>query len=205
MNVVDRINGWARRLPSWPLYLLAALPVVWVFWAGATGGLGVEPIKEIEHRLGLWGFQVLIASLCITPLRTHAGINLIKFRRAIGLVAFFYILAHLLVWLILDVQILGQIWKDILKRPYITIGMAGFLLLVPLALTSSDWSIRKLGGAAWRRLHKLVYPAVLLGGLHYLMLVKGWQLQPIIYLCVVVALLALRLRPRKRQPAPRTA
>ncbi|MEL6168886.1 MAG: protein-methionine-sulfoxide reductase heme-binding subunit MsrQ [Pseudomonadota bacterium] len=205
MNVVDRINGWARRLPSWPLYLLAALPVVWVFWAGATGGLGVEPIKEIEHRLGLWGFQVLIASLCITPLRTHAGINLIKFRRAIGLVAFFYILAHLLVWLILDVQILSQIWKDILKRPYITIGMAGFLLLVPLALTSSDWSIRKLGGAAWRRLHKLVYPAVLLGGLHYLMLVKGWQLQPIIYLCVVVALLALRLRPRKRQPAPRTA
>lgn len=205
MGFVDTTNGLARRLPKWPLYLLAVAPVVWVFWAGATGALGVEPIKEIEHRLGLWGLQVLIAGLCITPLRTHVGINLIKFRRPLGLIAFFYIFLHLLVWLILDVGILSEIWKDIVKRPYITIGMAGFVLLVPLALTSNDWSIRKLGAAAWRRLHKLTYIAVILGGVHYVMLVKGWQIEPILYLCAVAALLAMRLKWRKRQPAPGTA
>lgn len=203
--VVDGINTIARKVPAWPLYLLAVIPVVWVFWAGATGALGPEPIKEIEHRLGLWGLQVLIASLCITPLRTHLAINLIKFRRAIGLIAFFYIFAHLLVWLVLDVQILSQIWGDILKRPYITIGMVGFLLLIPLAITSNDLSIRRIGAVAWRRMHKLVYASVLLGGVHYLMLSKGFQWEPIIYLCGIVALLALRWKPRKRQARPTTA
>ncbi|MEM1065859.1 MAG: protein-methionine-sulfoxide reductase heme-binding subunit MsrQ [Pseudomonadota bacterium] len=205
MAAVSAVNTAARWLPKWPLYLVALVPVVWVFWAGATGALGVEPIKEIEHRLGLWGLQVLIASLCITPLRTHLGVNLIKFRRPLGLIAFLYILLHLLVWLILDVGIWTEIWKDIVKRPYITIGMAGFLLLLPLAVTSNDWSIRKLGAAGWRRLHKLAYPAVILGGAHYLMLVKGWQLEPILYMCAIATLLAMRLKWRKRQPAPGAA
>ncbi|MEO0692580.1 MAG: protein-methionine-sulfoxide reductase heme-binding subunit MsrQ [Pseudomonadota bacterium] len=205
MAIVDAINTGARKAPKWPLYILAALPVVWVFWAGATGVLGVEPIKEIEHRLGLWGLQMLIAGLCITPLRTHAGVNLIKFRRPLGVIAFFYILLHLLVWLILDVGIWTEIWKDIVKRPNITIGMVGFVCLIPLAATSNDWSIRKMGAAAWRRMHKLAYPAVILGGVHYVMLVKGWQIEPILYLCGIAALLAMRLKWRKRQPAPGTA
>ncbi|MEL6642286.1 MAG: protein-methionine-sulfoxide reductase heme-binding subunit MsrQ [Pseudomonadota bacterium] len=205
MALVTAINGWARRVPKWLLYLLAVAPVVWVFWAGATGVLGVEPIKEIEHRLGLWGLQVLIASLCITPLRTYAGLNLLKFRRPLGLIGFFYILLHLLVWLILDVGIISEIWKDIVKRPYITIGMVGFVLLLPLALTSNDWAIRKMGAAGWRRLHKLAYPAVILGGVHYVMLVKGWQIEPILYLGGIAALLAMRLKWRKRQPAPGAA
>jgi sulfoxide reductase heme-binding subunit YedZ len=107
--------------------------------------MGVEPIKAMEHAIGILGLQVLIASLCVTPLRTYARINLFKFRRALGLIAFFYIVLHLLVWLLLDVRIASQIIADLYKRPYITIGMAGLLLLIPLAITSNRYSIRKLG------------------------------------------------------------
>ena len=199
MDMVGTLNGWARRLPTWPLYLLSPLPAVWWLWLGLTGGLGVEPIKALEHRLGEFALQLLIAGLCITPLRTHLGLNLIRFRRVIGLAAFLYVVLHLLTWLLLDVQIWSQIWADILKRPYITIGMAGFALLIPLALTSTDGAIRRMGPVAWRRLHKLVYGAVLLGAIHFVMLAKGLQLEPILYLLAVCGLLALRAIPRRRR------
>lgn len=197
--MIGWINEGLRRFPPWPLYLIGALPVIWLFWLGFNGALGVDPTKAIEHQLGLWGLWLLIAGLSITPLQRYAGLRLVKFRRAIGLLAFFYILTHLLVWLILDVQILSLIWADILKRPYITIGMAGFLLMVPLALTSNNWSLRRLGPVRWRRLHRLTYPVVLLGAVHYVMVVKGWQLEPFYYLSAVVALLALRLPVRRRR------
>lgn len=191
------LNDLARRIPNGVLYVLGPIPALWWLYLGLTGQLSVEPIKELEHRLGEFALQLLIACLCITPLRDHLGVNLIKLRRAVGLVAFGYVLLHLMVWLFLDVQILGQIWADIVKRPYITIGMAGFVFLVPLAATSNNWSVRKLGPAGWRRLHKLTYLAVTLGGVHFLMLVKGWQLEPIFYLLAIVALLAMRLLPRR--------
>ena len=155
-----------------------------------------EPIKALEQELGEFALQLLIVGLAVTPLRRFAGLNLIRFRRAIGLMAFFYVALHLLTWLVLDVQILSQIWADIVKRPYITIGMAGFVLLVPLALTSNNWSVRRLG-PRWRKLHKLTYLAVLLGGVHYLMLAKGLQLEPLLYLGVILGLLALRIEPGK--------
>ncbi|MGC0223879.1 protein-methionine-sulfoxide reductase heme-binding subunit MsrQ [Pseudooceanicola nitratireducens] len=186
------INQGARRVPTWVLYIVGAVPPVWLFIAGLTGGLGVDPVKAMEHQMGEWALWLLIAGLCITPLRRFAGINLLRFRRAIGLLAFFYIVGHLLVWLVLDVQILSQIWRDILKRPYITIGMGAFVLLIPLAVTSNNFSIRKMG-ARWRQLHKLVYLAAVLGAVHFVMLVKGFQYEPLIYLGVVLALLALRL------------
>ena len=194
------INTAARKIPTWVIYLLAFLPAPWLFYLGATGGLGVEPIKALEHEYGELALKLLIVGLAITPLRTHLGINLIRFRRAIGLMAFFYVAAHLLVWLVLDVQILSQIWADILKRPYITIGMAGFLVMLPLALTSNNWSVRKLG-PKWRQLHKLTYLAVLLGGLHFIMLVKGFQLEPLVYMAVIVGLLLLRLPGKRRAMA----
>lgn len=199
--IADRINQATRRVPAWPLYILGALPPVWLIWQGFTGGLGVDPVKEMEHQMGLWGLWLLIAGLCVTPLQRFAGIRLIRYRRAIGLVAFFYILLHLLIWLVLDVQIPSQIIADIAKRPYVTVGMAAFVLLVPLALTSNNWSIRKLG-PRWRQLHRLVYAAVLLGGVHFLMLVRGFQYEPLIYLAVIVGLLALRIRlPRRKRAA----
>jgi sulfoxide reductase heme-binding subunit YedZ len=191
-RLTQAINQGARRVPTWVLYIVGGVPPIWLFIAGLTGGLGVDPVKAMEHQMGEWALWLLIAGLCITPLRRFAGINLLRFRRAIGLLAFFYIVGHLLVWLVLDVQILSQIWRDILKRPYITIGMGAFVLLIPLAVTSNNFSIRKMG-ARWRQLHKLVYLAAVLGAVHFVMLVKGFQYEPLIYLAVVLALLALRL------------
>ncbi len=136
----------------------------------------------------------------ITPLRVWAGINLIRFRRAVGLLAFYYISAHLLAWLLLDIRDPARIWADIVKRPYITIGMLGFLTLVPLAITSNNASIRKLG-ARWRKLHWLVYAAVPLGAVHFVMLRKGWQIEPLVYLAIVAALLAVRLMRKLGQTA----
>ena len=202
-TIVDRVNGLARKVPRWPFYWVAALLPVWLLHAALTGGLGVEPIEVMEHQLGEWGLQVLIASLCITPLRRHVGLNLLKFRRVLGRVGFAYILLHLLVWLFLDVQIWSQIWADILKRPYITIGMAGFLLLVPLAATSSDWAIRRMGAASWRRLHKLSYAAVPLGAVHWVMLSKGWQWEPLLYLAAVALVLATRIEWGRTKTAAR--
>lgn len=190
--VVDWINTKARKVPAWVVYLALFLPAPWLFYLGATGGLGVEPIQALEHKYGELALQLLIVGLAVTPLRRHLGVNLLKFRRAIGLMAFFYVAAHLLVWLVLDVQILSQIWADILKRPYITVGMAGFVVLLPLALTSNNLSVRKLG-PLWRQLHKLTYGAVLLGAVHYLMLAKGFQLEPLVYLMVILGLLVLRM------------
>ncbi|MHC9236047.1 protein-methionine-sulfoxide reductase heme-binding subunit MsrQ [Pseudooceanicola sp. 502str34] len=201
MTLVDRLNRATRRVPAWPLYILGALPPVWLIWAGFTGQLGVDPVKDMEHQMGEWGLWLLIAGLAITPLQRFVGLRLVKYRRAVGLLAFFYILLHLLIWLVLDVQIPSQIVADILKRPYITIGMAAFALLLPLALTSNNWSIRRMG-SGWRRLHKLVYPAVVLGAVHFVLLVKGFQIEPLLYLAAIIALLALRLRRPRRQRAP---
>lgn len=196
MSVVDRINGGLRKLPTWPFYVVGLLVPVWYFYLGLNNKLGVEPIKEMEHRLGLLGLQMLVAGLLVTPLRRFAGLNLLKFRRMLGLLAFYYVFTHLLTWLVLDVRNLGAIWADIVKRPYITIGMAGFVLLLPLAVTSNNASIRKLGGMGWRRLHMLVYPAVILGAVHFVMLRKGWQIEPLVYLAAFIVLVGLRLIPR---------
>ncbi|WP_209599177.1 protein-methionine-sulfoxide reductase heme-binding subunit MsrQ [Ruegeria sp. HKCCSP351] len=189
---MQAINQTLRRIPVWAVYLMGALPAPWLFYLGLTGGLGIEPIEALEHRYGELALQLLIAGLAITSLRRFVGLNLMKFRRAIGVLTFVYVSLHLLVWLVLDVQLPSQIWADILKRPYITVGMGAFLLLLPLTATSNNWSVRRLG-PRWRRLHWLVYPAALLGGLHYVMLAKGFQIEPLIYLAAIVILLALRL------------
>lgn len=194
MTPAQRINLRLSRVPAWPLYVLGALPPAWFLWLGLTGGLGVEPIKALEHRLGELALQMFIATLAVTPLRDWTGVNLTRFRRAIGLLTFFYVCLHLLVWLILDVQILSQIWADILKRPYVTVGMAAFVLMIPLAVTSNNLSIRKLGPKQWKRLHRLSYLAAVLGALHFVMLAKGFQIEPLVYLGIVACLLATRLR-----------
>ena len=198
MDWVDRINRGARRIPVWVVYLLVLIPVPWLLYLGQTGGLGREPIKALEHELGEIALQLLIAGLCVTPLRRYIGINLIKFRRALGLLSFIYVTLHLLVWLVLDVGILSQIWQDILKRPYITIGMIAFALMVPLAATSNNWSVRKLG-PAWRKLHKLVYVIAVLGAVHYIMVKKVWEIEPLVYLAVILALVALRFPGLRRK------
>ncbi|MES0826857.1 protein-methionine-sulfoxide reductase heme-binding subunit MsrQ [Ruegeria sp. SCP11] len=189
---MDRLNLVFRRIPIWAVYALGAFPAPWLFFQGLTGGLGVDPIEALEHRYGELALQLLIAVLAISPLRRFLGLNLLKFRRALGVLTFTYVSLHLLVWLVLDVQVPSQIWADIVKRPYITVGMAAFVLLLPLAITSNNLSVRKLG-PRWRSLQRLVFPAAILGGLHYVMLAKGFQIEPLIYLSVIVGLLLLRV------------
>ena len=194
--MIDRLNTIARRVPTWVVYIGGLLPIPWLLFQAQTGGLGAEPIKALEKELGLLALQLLIAGLAVTPARRYLRLNLIKFRRAMGLLAFIYVSLHLLVWLVLDVGILSQIWADILKRPYITIGMAGFACLAPLAATSNNFSIRKLG-ATWRKLHRLTYLAAILAGVHFIWLVKGFQIEPLLYMAAILALLLLRL-PKRR-------
>ena len=194
MSVTHRINSVARHIPPTAIYIAGALPAFWFLYLGLTGGLGVEPIKALDHELGLMGLKLYVVVLAVTPLRNLTGISLFRIRRALGLLVFYYITLHLLVWLFLDVGIWRQIWADILKRPYITIGMSAFVLLIPLAATSNNWSVRKLGVLRWRSLHRLSYLAAILGALHYVMLVKGWQIEPLLYLAAILGLLALRIR-----------
>jgi sulfoxide reductase heme-binding subunit YedZ len=205
-DVINKTNGILRRVPTWPVYILLCLPVPYLLYLAQTGGLGREPINALERELGEIALQLLIAGLCVTPLREHVGLNLLKFRRLLGVMAFTYVALHLMVWVVLDMSLLwGQMCADIWKRPYITIGMAAFLVLLPLALTSNNLSVRKMGAAAWRKLHMLTYVAVLLGGVHYLWLVKGIQIEPIAYMAAILGLLSLRVVKYTRKRAKRVA
>lgn len=202
MTLADRINKFSRKVPTWAIYLAGFLWSAWLLWQATTGGMGADPVKGLERGLGKLGLQLLVAVLCITPVRAALGLNLIRFRRALGLTAFYYIALHFTVWLVLDMGLLlSQALADVVKRPYVTIGMAGLLLMIPLAVTSNDRMIRRLGAGRWRKLHKLTYPAVLLGGVHYLWLVKSWPPEPILYLAAIILLVALRFAPTRKRVA----
>jgi len=195
MDHVARINSLGRAVPTWAVYILLLLPVPLYFYMATTGGMGVEPINALERKMGEIALQLVIAGLCITPLRRFASINLIRFRRTLGVLAFTYLCVHLVIWVLLDMSLRwDQMWADILKRPYITIGMAAFVMAVPLALTSNNLSIRKLGPLARRRLHKLTYAIAVLGAVHFVMVQKVWETEPLIYLVVIAVLLLLRLQ-----------
>lgn len=197
LSLADLVNRPARAVPAWLIYAGSLGYAGWLLWLGIGNQLGPNPVEALEHAYGEAALYLLVAGLAITPLRRLAGVNLLKFRRACGLGCFFFVCLHLLVWAVLDVQALDRVWADILKRPYITVGMAGFVLMLPLALTSNNWSVRRMG-AAWRKLHRLTYVAAILGGAHYLMLVKGWQTRPMLFLGLIVVLIALRLRLKGR-------
>ena len=189
----SRLNDLARALPVWAVWLLGSLPLFWIVWLTLSNGLGVNPVREIEHRLGKIALWFLLGGLAVTPLRRYAGLNLLRHRQALGLLAFSYILLHVTAWLWLDMGLLlGQALRDMVKRPYLLFGLSALLLLIPLALTSNRFSIRRLG-RGWNRLHLLVYPAVLLAVWHYLWQMKvvtgeGW-----LWLAAILALLSLRL------------
>jgi sulfoxide reductase heme-binding subunit YedZ len=202
---MDLVNGTARRMPTWVVYALGLVPLGFLFWGAVADSLGADPVKAIEHRLGELGLQFLLASLAITPLR-RVGLNLIKFRRALGLLAFGYVALHLAAWVVLD---MGLRWSemaaDLVKRPYIIVGMIGFVVLVPLAATSWNGAIRRMGPVAWGRLHRLAYLAILAGVLHFILLSKVWTAEVLIYAALALGLLAVRLIPKTRprsQAAP---
>jgi sulfoxide reductase heme-binding subunit YedZ len=202
---MDRINAFSRRVPTWVVYLLGLVPLAFLVWGALFGGLGPDPVKAIERGLGERGLQFLLASLAITPLR-RVGLNLIRFRRALGLLAFLYVTLHLTAWIWLDMGLRwGEMVADLTKRPYIMLGMLGFLMLVPLAATSWNGAIRRMGPAAWGRLHRLAYVAILAGVVHLSLLVKIWTVETLIYVGLAVGLLAVRLIPKARRGRPAAA
>lgn len=181
-----------------PLLLLVCLLPLALLMARAFSvaglGLGANPIEELLHELGLWGLKFLLLTLCVTPLRRWTGWNwLIGYRRMLGLFAFFYVVLHFTVYAVLDQGLnLSAIIEDVLERPYITLGMAGLLMLVPLALTSTKGMMRRLG-KRWQKLHRLVYAVAILGVWHFYWQVKLDVLEPIIYALVLAVLLGTRV------------
>jgi sulfoxide reductase heme-binding subunit YedZ len=176
----------------WALYVVGLMPAGWYFFQASTGGMGFNPVKTFEHVIGIWALRLIIVTLAITPLRDFAGINWVRYRRALGLLAFYYVVIHFMVYLLLDLRLdLSAVGGDIVKRPYITIGFACLLLLIPLAVTSNNWSIRRLG-PTWIKLHALIYLIAAGGALHYVLAVKSVTLVPFIHVALIAVLLAYR-------------
>jgi methionine sulfoxide reductase heme-binding subunit len=188
--MLDRINKALRRVPTWTIYLLGLIPAFLVAWDASSA---IDPIRAIEWGLGLWAVRLLIATLFISPLR-WAGLNLLRFRRQLGLVAFAYVALHFTSWLTIDMGLRwSQIIPDLYKRWYILIGLSAFLLLIPLAVTSNNRSIRRLGAQSWTRLHKLAYPATILAVVHFMLVGKVYTTEVLIYAALLAALLAVRI------------
>lgn len=189
------------------LALAALLPLVRLGWKAFHEGLGANPIEVITHSTGDWTLLFILITLSITPLRRITRQYwLIGLRRMVGLFAFFYGTVHFLTYIWLDKFFdVHAMWKDVLKRPFITMGFTAFVLMIPLAVTSTAWSIRRLGGKNWQLLHRLIYFTGIFGVIHYYWLVKADHQKPIEYGLALGLLLAYRvgvwISQRRKQPA----
>lgn len=179
------------------VFVLALIPLAVLVWRGAGGALGANPVEEILRSLGTWTLVLLLVTLAVTPLRRLTGWAwLVRLRRMLGLFAFFYACLHVVAFIWLDHWFdWTEIVADLLKRPYLSFGLAAFVLMLPLAATSTDAMVRRLGGRNWRRLHRVVYLVAVLGTLHYWYhkLAKNDLSQPMIYAVVLATLLSFRV------------
>ena len=177
------------------LFLLCLAPLGALVWRGFHAGLGANPIEFITHATGDWTLRFLLITLAVTPLRKLARqFWLVRYRRMVGLFAFFYGCLHLMTYVWLDKFFdVHEMLKDIAKRRFITAGMTAFVLMIPLALTSTQWAIRKLGGKRWQVLHRLIYFSAAAGVIHYIWLVKADLRKPLEYATVLGLLLGYRL------------
>lgn len=177
------------------LFLAALVPLALLVEGLFTDGLGANPVETITHETGTWALRLLLVTLAVTPVRRLTGWNtLVRYRRMLGLFCFFYACLHFTTYLWLDQYFdLAAIVDDIVERPYITLGFTGFVLLLPLAVTSTNAMVRRLGGKRWRQLHRLAYVAAGAVVLHYLWLVKADVRSPLVYMAILGLLLLLRL------------
>lgn len=193
----------------WALYAVGLVPAIWQFHLGATGNLGADPVKTFELFLGLWTLRFLILTLAVTPARDLFGWNFLRYRRALGLLTFYYALMHFSVYMILDQALyLQAVVQDVLRRPFIMFGMAGLAMLLPLALTSNSFSIRSMG-KNWIWLHRLIYIIAACGALHYALSTKVLSGEQYFYIGLLLAALLYRsYRPilmQRRKAARRAA
>lgn len=184
-----------RRTPVKPFVFAACLiPAAWLIWLILSGDLGFNPQEFMNRYLGEWALNFVLLALAITPFRKIFGWTVLaRYRRMIGLFAFFYAFLHLSSYIALDQAFdWSEIWADIVKRTYITLGMISVVILTALTITSPIPIAKKLGAKRWQKLHKLAYVAGILGCIHYLMMVKGFQIEPIIYAAILSILLGYR-------------
>ena len=199
----DNKRLWSMVKPL--LFAASLLPFVWLVRNGVAGELGANPVETVSRYTGDWTLRFLLLTLAVTPLRRLTGWQgLQRLRRMLGLYAFFYACLHVTTYLWLDQFFSpGAIAEDVLERPYITVGFASFLMLIPLAVTSTRGMMKRLGGRRWQRLHRLVYLTACGGVLHFLWLVKSDLAQPLVYALVLAVLLGYRLvGVMRRLPAP---
>jgi len=193
------VQRWVLK----PLIFLACLWPALHLAAGAFGlfgvSLGADPVAALLHGCGRWSLNFLLITLCMTPLRDLTrSVFWLRLRRMFGLYAFFYVVLHFTVYLVLDQNgKLGALWQDVVKRPYITIGMLALLLLIPLAATSTQWAMRRLG-RRWTQLHRLVYVISILGAWHFWWQVKKDISQPLLYAAGLALLLGYRLWKQRK-------
>lgn len=198
---------WIERVVKPTLFVVCLIPLTLITWDAFNNQLGANPIEKIMRRTGDWTLRFLLITLTITPARQLLNLPwLIKLRRMLGLFAFFYALLHFTNYIWLDQYFdVDEIIKDVIKRKYITIGFACFLMLIPLAITSTNKMVKRLGGKRWQKLHKSVYAIAIGGVIHYLWLVKKDLSEPLIYAVLLAILLGYRIWQSQRKKPPQTA
>ena len=184
------------------LFVVCLIPFLSLVGALFNDGLGANPVEKLTHETGEWTLRLLLITLAVSPLRQWTGqANFGRFRRMLGLYAFFYCSCHFLIWLVFDHSLdAADMLEDILERPYITLGFSAFMLMIPLAVTSNQAMIRRLG-KRWKKLHQVVYVIIVLAVLHFLWQVKADYMEPIIYSIIMLVLMLHRIDPIKRLSA----
>jgi sulfoxide reductase heme-binding subunit YedZ len=205
-------SQWARRVIKPVVFLACLVPLGQLVYGAFWGDLGANPVETITNTTGIWTLRLIVITLAITPLRWLTRQNIvIQFRRMLGLFAFFYGTLHFMTYFILDRSLLfDELWEDVMKRPYITMGFSAFVLMIPLAFTSTKGWIRRLGGYRWNLLHRLIYVSAILAVIHYWWKVKLDTTNPRYYALIVAALLGVRIwraiarrqTARAGQPSP---
>lgn len=195
MNLIIKTNNFLDKVPVWIVYLFGFMPFIFVFSLSLSNKVGPDPLRVLEHKTGIWSLNYLILVLSISFFENSLKIKLLRFRRCFGLLAFYYSLIHLVIYLILDRQLdFFEIFNDIIKRPYIFFGFLAFIFFLPLVLTSNNFSKIFFGTKSWLKIHTLVYFIAIFSIIHYILLVKSWPIQPIILSFLVMLLIALRLK-----------
>lgn len=179
------------------VFIACLLPFLWLMWRAFTDQLGANPLEAMLHDSGTWALRLLLLTLCITPLRKLSNWHaLIRLRRMLGLYAFFYAVLHVICWLVFEHFFdAAAMLNDIVKRPYITVGFAAMLLMLPLALTSNQYALKRLGGRKWQQLHQLVYLVAIGAVIHFCWKMKLDISEPLIYAVLLALLLAVRYPP----------
>ena len=187
-----------KHLPVSLLYLILLIPIPLYFYWGVENQLVPDPLRFLEHKYGELGLVFLLITLSISPLLRYAKINLMKFRRCVGLVAFYYVISHICVYFFLDIGLsMDLLLSDLQKRYYIIAGFFAFITLIPLALTSNNFSLRKLNTKIWNKIHSFVYVAIILSIFHFILMSKTWTGELYFYTLITVIILALKLKRTK--------